>query len=443
MKVSISDHFTYKKLIRFTLPTIIMMIFTSIYGVVDGIFVSNFAGKDAFASVNLIYPAIMVLGAFGFMIGAGGSALVSKTLGEGNNKKANRYFSMLIYLEIIVGIVFSIIGYITIEPIAKLLGATDELLPYCILYGKVLFVGLTAFFLQSTFQSFVIVADRPQMGLVISVAAGITNMVLDYILVYIFKMGIFGAGLATIISQFIGAIVPIIYFSIENKSLLRFTKTSFELKPIIKTCTNGSSEMVTNISMSLVNMLYNFQLMKYAGADGVSAYGIIMYVGFIFVGVFLGYSFGSSPIISYNFGAKNKEELREVFIKSIKILGLSAIILTLLAEIFTKPLAGIFVSYDKELLSLTIRAIRIFSISYIISWLNIYASSFFTALNDGVVSAILSFLRTLVFQVLSIYLLPIYFGLDGIWVALIVAEGLSLIVSLIFLVKNRKKYGYI
>ena len=442
MKVSISDHFTYKKLIRFTLPTIFMMIFTSIYGIVDGIFVSNFAGKDAFASVNLIYPAIMVLGAFGFMIGAGGSALVSKTLGEGDSKKANQYFSMLIYLEIIVGIILSVIGYLTIGPMAKLLGATEELMPYCVLYGKVLFVGLTAFFLQNTFQSFLIVADRPQMGLVISVIAGIANMILDYVLVYVFQMGIFGAGLATIISQFVGALVPLIYFSVNNRSLLKLTKTKFELKPIVKTCTNGSSEMVSNISMSLVNILYNFQLMKYAGSDGVSAYGIIMYVGFIFVGIFLGYSFGSAPIISYHFGAQNKEELKGVFLKSIKILASSAIVLTLLAEMFAKPLAGIFVSYDEELFKLTIRAIRIFSISYIISWFNIYASSFFTALNNGLVSAILSFLRTLVFQIVMIYLLPIYFGIDGIWFAIVIAEAFSLIVSLLFLIKNKKKYGY-
>lgn len=443
MKIQLSDHFTYKKLIKFTLPTIIMMIFSSIYGVVDGIFISNVVGNDAFAAVNLIWPAIMIFASLGYMFGTGGSALVSKVLGEGDKEKANKYFSMIMYIEIIVGIVLSVIGIIFIEPLARLLGATKELMPYCVIYGRIILIGLTAFLVQDSIQSFVIVAEKPKFGLYISIVCGVCNMILDYVLMYVFKMGIHGAALATVISQFIGAGVPLIYFARENNSLLRFTKVKFELKPIIKSCTNGSSEMVSCLSRSLVDVLYNFQLMKYAGPDGVSSYGIIMYVGFIFIGVYLGYSIGTAPIIGYNYGSQNEKELKNVLKRSIKILGVSAIVLTGLAEILAKPLANIFVSYDKELLEMTINAIRLYSISYVISWINIYASSFFTALNNGLASAIISFLRTFIFQIAMIYILPVFWGLDGIWLAVVLAELLSLIASIGIFIKNKDKYRYI
>lgn len=442
MKIAISEHFTYKKLIKFTLPTIMMMIFTSIYGVVDGLFISNVVGSNAFASVNLIMPAIMILGTFGFMIGTGGSAIVSKTIGEGDNKKANKYFSMLIYFEIILGVIFTIIGLFVLEPVAKLLGATDEMMEYCLIYGRILLCGTTFFLLQNSFQSFIVVANKPQFGLIITVIAGVINMILDAVFVYICKWGVAGAAWATIISQVIGAIIPLIYFIKKNSSLLKLVKTKFELKPILKTCSNGSSEMVTNLSMSLVNMLYNAQLMKYAGADGVTAYGIIMYVGFIFTGVYFGYSVGTAPVIGYNYGAENTDELKNLLKKSLKLLGIASIILTALAEIFAGILANIFVSYDIELVALTSNAIRLFAISYIISWLNIFASSFFTALNNGLVSAIISFMRTLVFQIIMILLLPTLFGLNGIWLAVVVAEILSLIISIFYLIKNKKKYQY-
>lgn len=443
MKIQLSDHFTYKKLIKFTLPTIIMMIFSSIYGVVDGIFISNVVGNDAFAAVNLIWPAIMIFASLGYMFGTGGSALVSKVLGEGDKEKANKYFSMIMYIEIIVGIILSVIGIIFIEPLARLLGATKELMPYCVIYGRIILIGLTAFLVQDSIQSFVIVAEKPKFGLYISIVCGVCNMILDYVLMYVFKMGIHGAALATVISQFIGAGVPLIYFARENNSLLKFTKVKFELKPIIKSCTNGSSEMVSCLSRSLVDVLYNFQLMKYAGPDGVSSYGIIMYVGFIFIGVYLGYSIGTAPIIGYNYGAQNEKELKNVLKRSIKILGISAIVLTGLAEVLAKPLANIFVSYDKELLEMTINAIRLYSISYVISWINIYASSFFTALNNGLASAIISFLRTFIFQIAMIYILPVFWGLDGIWLAVVLAELLSLIASIVIFIKNKDKYRYI
>lgn len=442
MNIQLSEHFTYKKLIQFTIPTIIMMIFTSIYGVVDGLFVSNCVGSDAFAGVNLIMPALMILGAIGFMIGTGGSALVSKTMGEGNKEKANQYFSMLLYVVTIIGFIFTIVGFLVMEPVAKLLGAEGDLIDICVTYGRTLIIALIPFMLQNCFQSFLIVAEKPRMGLAISIITGVLNMILDFLFIYVFKMGVFGAAFATGISQLIGGIVLLIYF-IKKSENLKLVKTKFELKPILQACANGSSEMVTNISMSLVNMLYNLQLMKYAGADGVVAYGIIMYVSFIFSGTYMGYSIGSAPIVGYHYGAENTEELKSLLKKSLKLLTITSGVMTVAAELLAEPLAGIFVSYDANLLDMTTNAIRIFSISYLISGINIFTSSFFTALNNGVVSAAVSFLRTLLFQIAMIFILPLIWNLNGIWLAVVFAEVLALIVSIIFLVVNRKKYKYI
>ncbi|MCI8587340.1 MAG: MATE family efflux transporter [Clostridia bacterium] len=442
MNIQLSEHFTNKKLIKFTLPTIIMMIFTSIYGVVDGIFVSNCVGSDAFAAVNLIMPILMIFGTIGFMIGTGGSALVSKTIGEGDKKKANKYFSMLIYLLVITGMVLTIVGLVFIEPMSKLLGADESMLKDCITYGRTIIIFLVVFVLQNCFQSFLIVAEKPTFGLIVSIVTGVTNMILDFLFMYVFRMGVFGAALATGISQLIGGVIPLVYFICNKNGTLKLVKAKFEWKAIFQSCVNGSSEMLTNLSMSLVNMLYNMQLMKYAGADGVVAYGIIMYVGFIFAGTYLGYSIGTAPIIGYHYGAGNTEELKNLLKKSLKLIAITSLVMTGLAEILSRVLASIFVSYNVELLNMTTKAIRLFSISFIISGFNMFASSFFTALNNGVVSAAISFLRTLVFQVVMIFILPAILGLDGIWLAVVFAEILSLIVSSIFLIKNRKKYQY-
>lgn len=443
MNIRLSDHFSYGKLIRFTLPTIAMMIFTSIYGVVDGVFVSNCVGSDAFAAVNLIMPVIMILGSAGFMIGTGGSAIVSKTLGEKKLEKASEYFSMLIYLCIVSGVILSAIGIIFIKPIAGLLGATGDIANNCIIYGRTVFFMMTGLFLQNAFQSFLVVAEKPKLGLAVTLLAGFTNMFLDFLFVYVLRLGVFGAAVATGISQFVGAIIPVIYFASGKNNILHLKKCRFNKDIIIKTCINGSSEMVTNMSMSLVNMLYNMQLMKYIGTNGVVAYGIIMYVGFIFSGTYIGYSLGSAPVISYHYGAGNKKELKSLFKHSIILLVISSVIMTLLAEVLAKYLAGIFVSYDKQLLELTTTAIRIYSVSYLISELNIFASSFFTALNNGFVSAAISFLRMFLFQIIMILLLPVIIGINGIWIAVTAAESLALVVSVVFVIINRKKYGYV
>lgn len=443
MQIQLSEHFNYKKLIRFTFPTIVMMIFTSIYGVVDGLFVSNVAGSDAFASVNLIMPALMILGSVGFMIGTGGSALVSLTLGTGDKRRANEIFSMLIYFLIGAGIVISIVGVIIMEPVAKMLGADESTLENCVIYGRTLMIAMTPFLLQNAFQSFLVVAERPKMGLIVSVVSGVINMVLDFLFIYVFRMGVFGAALATGISQFAGSIVPLVYFFRKNNSPLRLVKAKFNAGYLIRSCANGSSEMLTNLSMSLVNMLYNFQLLKLAGANGVVAYGIIMYVGFIFAGTFIGYSIGAAPIVGYHYGAGNAKELKNLFKRSLVIIGCSAVFLTAMAELLSGVLAGVFVGYDAELLEMTTNAIRLYVMCYLVAGFNIFASSFFTALNNGLVSALISFLRTLVFQVIMIYVLPIFWGLNGIWLAVVFAEILSLVVSISSFIANRKKYNYI
>lgn len=442
MNIKLSDHFTYSRLFRFVIPSIVMMIFTSIYGVVDGFFVSNYVGKTEFAAVNLIMPFPMLLGAFGFMIGTGGSALVAMKLGQGKKQEANEIFSMLIKVTVIVGIVLSVAGIVFIREIARALGATEELLEHCVTYGRVLLIALTAFMLQNVFQSFLVTAEKPTFGLVVTVAAGVTNMILDFLLVGVFHGGLVGAAAATGISQVVGGVIPFVCFMKENSSALQLVPAKIDFSTLGKTCFNGSSELMTNVSMSLVNMLYNLQLIRYAGEDGVAAYGVIMYVNFIFIAVFVGYAIGSAPIIGYNYGAGNKEEMQNVFRKSLQFNIVSGILMCAAAIAMSGMLSGIFVGYDMALKEMTQRGFAIYSLSFVIMGLNIYSSSFFTALNNGLISALISFLRTLLFQVAAVLLLPIFFGLDGIWFSIVMAELLALLVSIILLAANRKKYGY-
>lgn len=443
MKIKLSDHFTYSKLLRFVFPSIIMMVFTSIYGVVDGLFVSNFAGKTAFASINLVMPFVMILGGIGFMIGTGGTALVSKVLGEGKKEKANEIFTMMIIFTLLLGALLSVIGVISMPWVAKFLGATEEMMADCVLYGRIVTGFTVAFMLQNVFQSFLIAAEKPKLGLLATVLAGITNMALDAIFIIVFKWGVAGAAIATGLSQCVGGIFPLIYFLRKNSSLLRLTKTKLEIKPILNACGNGSSELMSNISSSVVSMIYNFQLMKYVGENGVSAYGVLMYVQFIFVAIYIGYAIGCAPITGYHFGARNHNELKNMLRKSSFLSAVSGVVLTILAIALSSPLAKLFVGYDKELYELTRHAFRLFAYSFLLAGFNIFTSSFFTALNNGAVSAAISFMRTLIFQTSSVLILPIFLGVDGIWWAITVAEFFAFILSLIFLFAKRKKYNYI
>lgn len=442
MQIQLSEHFTYKKLLRFVLPSIVMMIFTSIYGVVDGLFVSNYVGKTAFAAVNLIMPFLMAISALGFMIGTGGSAIVAKTLGEGKKEQANEYFSMLVYLTLIGGIVLSALGILFSPLIARGLGADGALLTNCVLYARITLLSMPAFMLQNVFQSFFVTAEKPKLGLGVIVIAGVTNMVLDFLLVGVFQIGLAGAAFATVTSECIGGLFPILYFARRNSSLLKLGRTHFNGKIFLCACGNGSSELMTNLSSSIVNSLYNIQLMNLAGENGVAAFGTIMYVNFIFIAIFLGYSIGSAPLVSYHYGAGNHDELKNLFQKSLRLIGIWGLMLFILAQLIARPLAAIFVGYDADLFSMTQNGFRIYCIAYLINGFNIYGSSFFTALNNGLISAAISFLRTLVFQLAAVLLLPLLLGINGIWSAVAVAELLTLGLTVIFFVRNRKKYHY-
>ncbi len=442
MRIQLSDHFTYKRLLRFVISPVLMMICTSLYGIIDGIFVSNLVGKTPFAAVNLIMPIMMGVAAIGFMLGTGSSALVAKTLGEGKPDLANRYFSMIICAAAAMGLLFSLLGMVFIRPISIFLGAEGELLENCVIYGRILFISETAFILQYVFQSFCTTAEKPEMTLKISIAAGLTNMVLDFLFIAVFGWGIAGAAAATCLGEIVGGVVPLIYFMRKNNSLLQLKKPAFYGRALLKACTNGSSEMVTNLSSSIVNILYNFQLMRLAGENGVAAYGIIMYTNFIFIGIFLGYSIGSAPITAYHYGAGNHSELKNMLKKSLTLMACGGFLLMLLAELFVSPLVRIFASYDPELFVMTCHGFRIYAIAFLMMGISIWGSSFFTALGNGAVSAAISFLRTLVFEIGAVLLLPLLLGIDGIWLSIVMAELMSITATSLFLFAKRKRYHY-
>ncbi len=444
MKIQLSDHFTYGRLIRFTLPSIAMMIFTSIYSVVDGFFVSNFAGKTPFTAVNLIMPFLMIVSTVGLMFGTGGTAIVSKTMGEGKPDKANRYFSLFVYVAFVLGAVLAVLSIAFLRPIAQLMGAQGDLLENCLVYGRIILIALPFYVLQMLFQSFFVAAEKPQLGLAVTISSGVTNMVLDAVLVMLLPQQhkLAGAAVATAMSQLVGGVVPLFYFGRPNSSLLRLGKASFDGRAITKACLNGSSEFMSNISMSLVGMLYNLQLLKYAGENGVAAYGIMMYVSMIFSGIFMGYTIGTAPVIGYHDGAQNHSELHSLLRKSLIMLGTFGLAMVAAAELLAVPLARLFVGYDAELMQLTVSGFRIFALSFVFMGYGIFGSGFFTALNDGLTSALISFLRTLVFQTAAALLLPLLFGIDGVWFSIVVAEVMATLLTALFLVLKQKKYHY-
>ena len=443
MHIQLSDHFNYSKLLRFSFPSIIMLIFTSVYGVVDGFFVSNFVGKTPFTAVNFIMPFLMILGSAGFMFGTGGGALIAKTMGEGNAERAKNLFSLIVYTSAVCGFVLAVLGLLFIRPITAALGAKGQLLEDSVTYGRVILAAIPAYILQYEFQCLFATAEKPVFGLYVTIAAGLTNIVLDALFVAGFSWGLEGAAAATALSQCVGGIVPLLYFACPNSSLLRLGRAAPDKKALVKTCVNGSSELMSNISMSLVSMIYNVQLMKYAGEDGVAAYGVLMYVQFIFVAIYIGYAVGAAPVISFHYGAENETELKNMFRKSMCLVGSASVVLTVLAFVLASPLARIFVGYDEELFVLTRHAFHLFAFSFLLAGFNIFTSSLFTALNNGAVSAAISFMRTLIFQTASVLILPILFGVDGIWWAVTAAEVFACLLSTGFLVAKREKYRYL
>lgn len=442
MMIQLSDHFDYRRLLRFTAPSIIMMVFTSIYGVVDGFFVSNFAGKTPFAAVNFIYPVLMILGCVGFMFGTGGSALISLTLGMGDRKRADEVFSLVVYTAAACGLVFALFGFWLVRPVAVLMGAEGQLLRDSISYARICLLALPFFILQYEFQCLFATAEKPKLGLYVTVASGVTNMLLDALFVAVFHWGLQGAAAATALSQFVGGIIPLWYFGHENSSLLRLVKCKFDWPALRRVCTNGSSELMSNVSASLVSMLYNVQLMKYAGENGIAAYGVLMYVCFVFQAIFIGYSVGTAPVIGYHHGAHHHEELKGLLKRNIVLISMFSLLMFGAGQLLARPLSLLFVGYDQELLQITAHAFMIFSFSFLFSGLAIMGSSFFTALNDGLTSALISFLRTLVFQCLAVIIFPVFLGLEGIWLSIVAAEVMAVMVTLLFLAGKRKRYHY-
>lgn len=440
--IQLSDHFNFQRLLGFTFPSIIMMVFTSIYGVVDGFFVSNYVGKTPFAAVNFIMPLLIILGCAGFMFGTGGSALIAKNMGEGNMKKANELFSLIVYAAVACGILLMVLGLIFIRPVALLMGAKGQLLDDSVLYGNIILIAQPFFILQYEFQCLFATAEKPKFGLYVTVASGVTNMILDAIFVAIFHWGLVGAAAATAFSQFVGGVIPLIYFARKNSSQLQLGTCKFDGRALLKTCTNGSSELMSSISASVVGMLYNIQLMKYAGENGVAAYGVLMYVSMIFQAIFIGYSVGGAPIVGYHYGAQNYDELKNLRKKSIILINIFSILMFMAGQILAKPLSLIFVSYDRELLEMTIHAFTIFSFSFLLSGFSIFSSSFFTALNDGLTSALISFLRTMVFQSSTVMIFPMFWALDGIWISIVAAEVMAAVVIILLLIGKQKKYHY-
>ena len=441
-QIKLSDHFSYGKLLRFTVPSMIMMVFTSIYGIVDGFFVSNYAGKTPFAAVNFIMPYLIIIGTPGFMLGSGGNALVSKIMGEDDKNLANSIFSLLIYTAIVLGSVIAGISVILMPQIASAMGAEGELLDNCVIYGRILASVTPLYILQMMFQSFFVAAEKPKLGLWVSVASGVTNMVLDYVLVGVLPFGLIGAAVASAISQLMGAAIPLFYFARRNTSLLRLGKAKFDGKALLQTTTNGASELMSNISMPLVSILYNVQLLDYAGENGVAAYGTMMYVNMLFLALFFGFTMGSAPVVSFHFGAKNHRELRNLKQKGLSIVGIFSVVMLASSFLLAKPLVRLFVGFDKELYDLTLHGFYIFIISFPLAGYAILLSGFFTALNDGLTSAVISFLRTLVFQIAAVLLLPLIWGIDGIWLSLVVAEIMAASLGFMFLFLKQKKYHY-
>jgi putative MATE family efflux protein len=440
--MDMSQHFTVGGLLRYTAPSIAMMIFTSIYTVVDGLFVSNFVGSTALAAVNFVFPIAMILGTVGFMMGTGGSAIIAKTLGEGDSEQAQRYFSLFVYATIAAGVVFTAIGLVALRPLIILLGAGEDLLADCMTYGTILIAGLVGFMLQYAFQSLTMTAGKPKLGFVATVVAGCLNIGLDALFIVVFGWGLVGAAFATVIGMGAGGVIPLVYFARPNSSLLRLGRTSLDWHALGKAATNGASEMVSNIAMSVVAIVYNVQLLSLIGNNGIAAYGVIQYVAMVFSAVFMGYAMGSAPLMSFQFGAHNTVEMRSLLRKGLGIIAVSGVLMFVATRLLAHPLSVLYVGYDPGLCELTEHAFWLYSMAFLIMGFNIYGSSLFTALNNGVVSAIISFLRTFVFEIGSVLLLPRLIGTDGIWYSVSVAEVAALVITASFIIALGPTYGF-
>lgn len=442
-KIQLSDHFTYGRLIRFVVPSVAMMVFTSIYSVVDGFFVSNYVGVTGFAAINLMLPILMFFSCLGFLFGTGGTAIVSRTFGEGNPERANSYFSLICYAILITGVAVTVVTIIIMPWVVTRLGATGQLREYAILYGRITMLSTPLYMMQTASQSFFAAAERPQMGMYMTIAGGLTNIGLDYILVAKLGYGLIGASVATTVTEGVSGLVALVFFMAPNGSLLRIGKTAFNGKVLTEACANGASELMSSLSSTVVGVLCNYQLMRFGGENGIAAYGVIMYVGFVFISMFLGYAFGVAPVVGYNYGAENHSELRNVLVKSLTLIGAAGVAMAALAQIFAGAIGQIYVGYNAELLEMTVHGMKIYMLSYLVCGFNIFGSAFFTALSNGKVSAVLSAMRSFVFQAVCLIVLPMFLEITGVWSATLLAEGLTVIMTATVLIRLRERYHYL
>lgn len=428
-------------LIKISTPTISMLVFMSLYSIVDGVFVSRFVGADALSAVNIIYPVINVLIAIGVMLATGGSAIIAKKIGEGKVIEAKEDFSLITLTGLIIGILFSIVCFLFFDDIIKLLGSNNEIYTYCRDYFKVLAVFAPAFILSLIYQILSVTAGSPILGLILTLIGGVANMILDYIFIVPMNMGIQGASLATSIGNALPAIIGTFYFFSKKRNLY-FIKPRFKFNTIINTCANGSSEMIGNLATGVTTMLFNIVMMKYLGADGVSALTIVLYGQFLITAVFVGFSAGISPTLSYNYGANDTEEIRNVMKLSMLYIIISSIAMYILSVLGSEVIVSVFAPKGSSVYDIGYRGFMIFTISFIFTGMNIFSSAIFTAFSNGKVSATLSFFRTFVFIITGIILLPKVFGVDGVWMSVPIAELLSFIMSLVYIKKYSSVYGY-
>lgn len=427
MSHSINQDITPAGLLKFAAPSIVMMVFMSLYTIVDGIFVSRFLGSNALSSLNIVYPVISVAIALSTMLGTGGSAIISKYLGEGKNERAREALTQFVVLTLLLSFVLLILSEMFLTPISRLLGASDVLLADCRLYLGASMLFAPACMLQAVFQSFLVTAGRPGLGLLLMTGAGICNMILDYVLIVPCQMGIAGAALATGIGQCIPAVCGLCFFLFTRQDL-RFCRFTFSAKEILDACYNGSSEMVSQLSNAVITFLFNIVMMSLAGEHGVAAITILLYGQFLFNAVYLGFSIGISPVIGFQYGAGDRTKLRKIYRISFLSVAISSVVIVAAAICFSPTIVAIFTK-DQRTFELASVGFRLFAVNFLFSGINITSSGFFTALSNGKVSALISFSRTLVFIVISLLILPRILGITGAWIAIPVAEFLTLLIS--------------
>lgn len=442
MQNDISKEFTLPSLIKFTLPTIVMLVFVASYTIVDGIFVSRFVGTTALSAMNIVFPLINILIGLGIMMGTGGSAIIGRKLGEGKEEEARSAFTLVTVFSIIVGLVISALCFLFIQPLSILLGADENLLPYCIAYGRIMMAFYTVSVVQTLFQTLFITAGKPQLGLWLNVAAGLANILFDYVFIVLLDMGIAGAAWGTVSGFLIGGIPALVYFA-KPRTVLYFVKPRWNGRIILQTMTNGSSEMVTNAAMAITTLLFNLAMMELLGEDGVAAITIVLYAQFLFSSAYLGFASGAAPVFSYNYGNRNIPQLKWLFKTCLCIILISSVVCFAFSYLMAVPTIAIFTPKESNTYAITLYGYKIFVWNFLFAGINIFASSFFTALSNGKVSAMISFLRTFVFVAGSILLLPKFLGIDGIWLAVPVAEAVTVLVALFLLAINRKHYHYL